>query len=293
MDGEMLRRVYHRLFKSDSGVPRAGCVYCDAVVVLVHVLAALTNHSHFWAHDKRNWPLWARRLAVPSYSQLMRRLKTPQVAALIASVNAEFRAALPDGVEKVCDGKPLVVSGFSKDPDVRRGRACGEWHKGYKLHVLSDAASAGVDAFEVTALDGGEPTVMRTLVARVELRGKTLRGDSNYDSNELYRLVANAGGRLVATRKKPGTGLGHHAQHPDRVQAIGELEGGAADALKHHDRHRVRVEQHFAQMTNVSFGFWSLPNFVRRLPRVRAWIGTKVMLYHLYRSLTLARDLAA
>jgi hypothetical protein len=296
MDDQLLLHVYHRLFDPGKVLRPAGCTFSDSIVVLIHFLATLRDRSAHWAVVKRNWPLWMRRLAAPSYSQLMRRLATPPALRLIDQLNDEFRAALPRGAEKVCDGKPLVVGGFSKDPDAGVGRLPGGgWGRGYKVHVVVDAASGAVDAFAITRLGAGEPTVARErLVPRlVDLRGSVLRGDSNYDSNPLYHAVAGRGGRLVATRKKPGTGLGHHGrQHPDRLRAIEELERSPA-ALRVHRRHRVRVEQGLAHLTNVPFGLAPLPNFVRRLRRVSLWVTAKVALYHLYLILRRRRTLAA
>jgi IS5 family transposase len=295
MDGEMLRLIYHRLFKSDSSVAWNGCIYSDAIIVLIHVMAVLTNHSARWAHDQRNWPLWSRRLKFPSYSQLMRRLKKPIIMQLINQLNAEYRGTLSSGDEKVCDGKPLVISGFSKDPDAGKGKTYGgDWHVGYKVHALIDQSSGAIDAFDVTALNQGEPTVMHRIIdqPQVDLRNKIVRGDSNYDSNTLYKQMADHGGRLIAPRKKPGTGLGHHPQHTDRLRAIDELEA-SDDAANQHEANRIRIEQSFAHLTNVPFGFWALPNHVRRLHRVRAWIRTKIMLYHLYRNLSQPKALVA
>ena len=95
------------------------------------------------------------------------------------------------------------------------------------------------------------------------LNGVTLRADSNYDSNKLYRAVARRKGRLIASRKKPGTGLGHTKHHPDRLKAIGELER-TDEALRAHRRHRIRVEQTLGHLTNLPFGLSPLPNCVRR-----------------------------
>lgn len=300
MDGKLLLEVYHRLFPSPASVVRRRCLYSDAIVALIHCFAALTNHSLRWAHDKSNWPLWARRLKFPSYSQLNRRVKCPSVQALVESVGSAARAELsdlPGPSEKVLDGKPLVVGGFSKDKDARRGKAPGGWAKGYKLHALVDAATGAVDAWAVTPLDAGEATVARELLEQAAagpgpgLAWVAVRGDSNYDSNTLYALAADAGALLIAPRKKPGTGLGHHPQHADRLRAIQRLEGGdesawaresAAQSLREHNLHRNRVEQAFAHLTNVPFGLWALPNHVRRLARVRRWVRAKVALYHLY-----------
>src|SRR4029079_7628917 len=125
--------VYHRLFPSPSSVAGRRRTYSDAVVALVQLHAVRRGRSPRWAVDKRNWPLWARRLKFPSYSQLMRRLKTPQVGELVERLGGGPRGALPHGAEKLADGKPLLVGGFSKDPDARRGKAPGGWARGYKL----------------------------------------------------------------------------------------------------------------------------------------------------------------
>jgi hypothetical protein len=293
MDDQLLLYLYHRLFDPGKFQPTGGCVYSDAVIVLIHFLSVIRGRSMRWSHSKRNWPLWMRRLDCPSYSQLMRRLRTQAVKRLIAHLNLEFRNELPQSQEKFCDGKPLTVGGFSKDPDARAGKLPGDgWGKGYKVHVLVDACGA-VDLFTVTALDAGEPTVMIRLVGLADLhKDQILRADSNYDSNKLYAAVAATGARLIAARKKPGTGLGHHPQHPHRLLAIVQLEESEA-SLKAHKRHRIRVEQALAHVTNLSFGLSPLPNHVRRIQRVALWVLSKITLYHLYLKLRQQKALAA
>lgn len=289
MDDQLLLQVYHRLFAPGKVCRPAGCVYSDSIIVLVHFLAVLRVRSMLWAHDKRNWPLWMRRLPCLSYSQLMRRLKGRPVRERIARLYTEYRGQLPDSAEKFCDGKPLPVGGCSKDPDARPGRLPGGgWGRGYRLHVITDACGA-VDLFTVTGLDAGEPTVMRRLVALADLRGVTLRGDSNYDSNDLYAAVAARGGRLIAPRKKPHTGLGHHRQHPDRLWAIAELEQ-TEQSMRAHRRERIHVEQTLGHVSNLPFGLGPLPNCVRRHRRVALWTLSKLTLYHLYLVLMLRQD---
>ena len=104
MDDQLLLYLYHRLFDPDKFQSSYDCVYSDALIVLIHFLAVIRDRSMRWAHSKRNWPLWMRRLESPSYSQLMRRLKTQAVKRLIAELNLEFRNTLPDSQEKFCDG---------------------------------------------------------------------------------------------------------------------------------------------------------------------------------------------
>jgi hypothetical protein len=295
MDDQLLNHLYHRLCAPDTVQRPANCVYSDSVVVLTYFLGVIRERAPRWAHDKRNWPLWMRRLARPSYSQFARRLATPSVQRLIAQLNGEFRGQLPCSAEKFCDGKPLVVGGFSRDPDTAAGKLPGDgcWGRGYKLHVIVDACGA-VDVFELTALDAGEATVARRLTALADLRGVLLRGDSNYDSNPLYAAVAARGGRLIAPRKRPHTGLGHHPHHPDRLRAIEELEQpGAESARRAHKLHRIRVEQALGHLTNLPCGLSPLPNFVRRHRRVARWVLAKITLYHLALILRQARKLAA
>ena len=297
MDGQLLLRIYHQLF--DPGKLRCppGCIFSDSLIVLIQLLGVLSGRSPRWACQKQHWPLWMRRMGAPSYSQFIRRLKSPSVLELIQEVNAQARAGLPQSKEKFCDGKPLSVGGFSKDPDTREGRLPGDgWGRGYKLHVIVDACGA-VELFCISALNGGEPTHMALLVKQAASTGLfaevTLRGDSAYDSNPLYAAVSEAGGRLIATRKRPGTGLGHSTKHhPDRLRAIAELEA-SDEAGRAHRRLRILVEQVLGHMTNLPFGLTPLPNFVRRLRRVQLWVLSKITLYHLYLNLRAQQNLAA
>ena len=119
------------------------------------------------------------------------------------------------------------------------------------------------------------------LLAGQDLADAIVRSDSNYDSHALYQTTADQGGRLIAPRKEPGTGLGHHPQHPDRLRAIAELEQ-PADGRCNHERHRIRVEQVFGQLTTAR-GLWGLPPSVRRLRRVQRWVAAKIAPYHLHR----------
>ena len=292
MDDQLLRHLYHRLFHHATAHGSRRGRYSDELIVLIYFLAVLRERSPHWACDQRNWPLWMRRLACPSYSQFIRRLKSVAVNQLLATLNDELHARLPQSRLKFCDGKPLVVGGFSKDPDSAEGVLPGDgWGRGYKLHVIVDCTGR-IDAFAVTPLDGGEPTTTRCLLPRVSMRGVILRGDNNYDSNLLYRAVALSGGRLIAPRKKPFTGLGHHPHHQDRLRAIAELES-SPQAMRAHCHARVSVEQHLGHLTNLPFGLCPLPNFVRRQRRVERWVLAKITLYHLHLTLRRQLNLAA
>jgi hypothetical protein len=87
MDGELLRALYHELFHHRKFHTPSRCDYRDATILWIYFLGVLSDRSSFWAHEKRHWPLWARHLKRPSYSQLMRRLKTPAIQAHIQDLN--------------------------------------------------------------------------------------------------------------------------------------------------------------------------------------------------------------
>lgn len=292
MDGELLRAVYHELFHTGKARRPRRCEFADAVILFIYFLAVASDRSPRWAHDRKHWPLWARRLPRPSYSQLMRRLKTPSIKARIIELNAALRARLPRTPDKLVDGKPLTVGAYSKDPDARWGRHTNRsWATGYKVHVLADSAGP-IEAFVVTPLSTDEARMARVMVRSLDLSGAIVRADASYDSSLLYGSVARRGGRLIAPRRKPGRGLGTHYQHPDRLRAI-ELLEGSDDELRSHRQQRGRVEQLLAHLTNLPFGVAPLPNWVRRLHRVRAWIAAKICLYHLHLTVTLALRNAA
>lgn len=284
MDGELLRHLYHELFHRNKVSLPKRCDFSDEIVLFIYFIAVIHNRSTLWASRKANWPLWARRLVCPSYSQIQRRLQTPSVQTRIERLHADLRHRLPRTREKVVDGKPLLVGGYSKDPDARWGKLPPHgWAKGYKLHAVVDACGA-VEAFAVTSLPTGEAKVARSLLTPLDLHGVTVRGDAAYDSNPLYAVTAERGGRLLAPRRKPGRGLGNRCHHPDRLRAIRELEQGT-DAQRIHRRHRNRIEQAFAHLTNLPFGLSPLPNCVRRLHRVQRWVHAKIVLYHLHLAL--------
>jgi hypothetical protein len=84
----------------------------------------------------------------------------------------------------------------------------------------------------------------------------------------------------VCPRAKPGTGLGHHYQSPDRVRAIDMLEpparvNGFGPSLY---RLRTDIERAFAQLACFGGGLATLPPWVRRIGRVRRWVTAKLLI---------------
>lgn len=246
--------------------------YSDAWIVLVFFWSVLQDRPRCWACDARHWPstLLAGR-ALPSASRLSQRLRQVSFEALMVRA----RDLLPDRLIKCIDAKPLVVGGYSKDPDARRGRAIKGFSKGYKLFAVYEGAA--VDCLQIGPMSRGEATVARQLVVQAgrEHGESYLFGDSLYDSNELYRLAAGEGMQLVSRRQKPGYGLGHQAQAPTRLRSVDLLEGCGVWGRQLYVC-RDSIEQRFGQAGNLSCGLGPLPNWVRRPHRVAMWVAAKL-----------------
>ena len=98
-------------------------------------------------------------------------------------------------------------------------------------------------------------------------------------SNALCELASERGWQLVAPRKKPKTGLGHRRHSAPRLRSIELLETGSLFGRALY-RRRTSIESIFGAMGNVGCGLGPLPNWVRRLPRVRRWVQIKVIIHH-------------
>lgn len=290
MDGEPLRVLYSRLL-GDPGlarVPRRG-VHPDAVVALALLLSAQLGIAVSRVVRRRrrpgeggggggeHWPSWAP-WPPPSAATVSRRSRTPSVSAALDGL----ARAEPAGEVLAVDGKPLVVSGFSKDPDATFGKVPDGWAWGYRLHVLADGATGRVVASCATGLAAGEATVARVrLLPAADVRGRLVLGDANYDSNPLYATAEHRGARLRAPRRKPGTGVSPgHRQHAHRLEAIALLEGKGGEGHAAHVAGRGFVERVLGRLAQAPFDLWGLPPFVRRLRRVRNWVRATVALYN-------------
>ena len=204
-------------------------------------------------------------------------MKTPSVQQMLGELEAMVGAVSNLALILNLDAKPLPVGGWSKDPDARWGQAVRTKAKGYKLYAVCNAQGAIV-AWTLHSMNIPETEAARELIPQLEGAGYLL-GDSLYDSNELYDLAAAGGRQLVAPRKKPGRGLGHRKHSPARLRSIDLLESDSQFGRSLH-RQRIRIEGMFGTMGNIGCGLAPLPNWVRRLPRVRLWVQTKIILHH-------------
>jgi hypothetical protein len=212
---------------------------------------------------------------------MSRRLQTTEVQKLLADMEQQL-ATLTGGLVMLIDGKPLLVGSHSKDTDAKWGHARRGWAKGYKFHAVYGAGNIPV-AWEVTPLNEAEPEVAARLISSIRRGGGYILGDSSYDSNPLHDTAHAVGCQLVAQRKRPHSSLGHRRHSPGRLRSIALLRQEFGQKLY---AFREQVERNFGWLTNHGGGLAPLPNWVRRIVRVRQWVQAKLLFHAMYVYLT-------
>jgi hypothetical protein len=273
MEQELWNELYALACQLDKSRPLG--LYSDAEIVGVYLWAVIHDRPTRWATRKKNWPKKIR-LYIPSQSTMSRRLRSAAVRQLLDDMQSTFVLILVLATDwvKTVDAKPLPVGGHSKDPDARWGRGVRGLAKGYKLFVICGEGPLPL-TWRVAAMNAAETTIAQRMLPDLQ-GGGYLLGDRLYDSNPLYLATRQHNHQLVAPRKRKGKGLGHRSHDPDRLRAAELLQTKFGQALL---AERERIEQTFAHLTNFGGGLAPLPNWVRRLPRVQAWVQAKILIY--------------
>jgi Transposase DDE domain len=253
--------------------------FFDYEIVAVYLWAVLHDRSVSWACEPAHWPeeLWPRR-RLPSQSTMSRRLRTTEVQWLLQQMEQRLAPLADDRWVLLIDGKPLVIGTYSKDGDAAWGRVGQTYAKGYKLHAVYGAGPLPL-AWEVVPLNESELDVAARLIPSLQGGGGYLLGDKAFDSNPLHDTALSAGYQLVAERKRPNTKLGHRRHSPGRLRSIELLQTVFGQALY---QARGDIERQFGWLTNHGGGLAPLPNWVRRLPRVRLWVQAKLLIHAAY-----------
>ena len=276
MDSQGWRCLYRIVVQEARRWPRRQRrpKFTDALIVGMFLWAVWHDRPMCWACQRCNYHGPFRPRKLPSGSQFSRRLREERTEQLLSRVFR--RLAEPDHPTPVIylDGKPLVVGPCSKDHDARAGRVYGGFARGYKLHAITTEDQRFL-CWAVAPLNVDERVVAATLLAEVQPRGLLL-ADGNYDSSKLYDQVAESGGHLL-TPLPANAGGGHHRQAPSRREAIQAWRHGVTSYVY---RDRIGIEQCFGNLTGYGGGLGPLLAWVRTLPRVRRWVGGKLILYH-------------
>lgn len=276
----MQRGLWTKAIAATRRVPRRSprrSAYSNHQILAVLLWAVLHNKPIVWACDRSNWPRQAWRRRLPNQSTMSRRMRDPELQEELELVLEYVQRSLARDGELYVDGKPLELSENTRDPDASTGRVVSGYGKGYRAHVIM-SESGRVAAHTVEPMNVAECTTATALVAHADVGGhERMRADASYDSSKFYAACASRGVRLIAQRRKPGTGVSKgHKQHSDRLRAIEDLEGDPV-MLAEHKRKRGAIERFFGALVSWGCGLSHLPTWVRRLYRVRLWVAAKLV----------------
>lgn len=252
--------------------------FSDADIVKVFYWSVIHDRPVSWACQRRNWPLHLRRNKLPSNTTMSRRLRSASVVALLNALERRVTAPAAGGLYWMVDGKPLVISGCSKDSQAGYGRAARSKAKGYKIHaiVASDGALAN---WRVAPMNKDERVMAKRLLKTTNIQGYIV-ADANYDSNDLHKICDARGNLQFVTPRRygPDRKVGHRAQSPGRLRSIALLENPQPYFGRQLLKDRSAIERHFGNATNWGGSLTHLPPWVRTYRRVRRWIQAKLAL---------------
>jgi hypothetical protein len=278
MDGKLWAKVYQTVMTIDHPNTSKRRTFCDRAIALVILRATYDERSINWACRPEHWLGVAAPKRLPSQSTVSRRAGSDGVSALLKAVESFLRNQTPDTDRVVAvDGRPLIISGFSKDPDAHWGYGIKGLDFGYKLHAIWGTGPVPL-AWCLRPLNADESvTAANWLVPFLSVTRKKryLVGDAAYDTNRLHGAAAEKGFQLLAPPKHNGKGLGHRSHHPARIRGMNLLKTPYGERLY---RQRGMIERQFGNATMRAEGLGSLPAHVRRLPRVKLYVQGKLIL---------------
>jgi len=248
----------------------------NSTILLVYLWAAVHDRPMTWALKKTNWHNdLLKMICLPSQSTLSRRMRQHAVQQLLIDVEQAWLGLVSETQKwiHVIDGKPLAVSGVTKDPDATYGRGAGCMQKGYKLFAIWSGGPLP-SAWALAGMNVSEKKMARELIASLPGSGYIL-GDAEYDSNPLFEIAHDAGYQLLAPKRQKEHGVGHRRQSPYRLCSIELMKTLFGKGLA---KFRKQIERDFSDLTGFGGGLICLPPWVRRITRVCNWVHCKLLI---------------
>lgn len=279
MEHQLWREILSVLAQIDKPRRRTCEDFSVEDIVITWLWAVLHDRPVSWACERGNWPPHERRRPRPSSTTMSRRLRSPAVRRVLEQLEQRVLPPPASGpLVWMIDGKPMVISGCSKDRQAGYGRAAGGKAKGYKLHAIV-GGDGSVAAWRVAPMNRDERVMAARMLRTAPLQGYVL-ADSNYDSNGLHEICDRRGNlQLVCPRRYgPNRGHGHRRQTPGRMRSTELLENPHASFGRSLFQERSRIERYYGRLTNWGGGLTHLPPWARTHRRVHRWVQAKLIL---------------
>lgn len=248
--------------------------FTAADILVVYFWAVVHDRPMSWAVRNDHWPDGLRPRRLPSQATLSRRMRKDATQQLMVAIEQSWIALTMVNAYwlRIIDGKPLAVSGVTKDKDAGYGRGAGGMQKGYKLHAVWASGPLPL-AWGLAPMNVSEKTMARHLISSLPGSGY-LMGDAEYDSNLLYDLANQVEHQLLVPKRQKHRGVGHRRQSPHRLRSIELMKSTFGKRLH---GFRRQIEREFGNLTSFGGGLACLPAWVRRFPRVRNWVHAKLL----------------
>lgn len=225
--------------------------FTDDDIIEVYFWAVIHDRPVSWACERINWSLWWHKERLPSNSTMSRRLRKKSVCERIELLEKRvLRSPSSSGLAWFLDGKPLVISGCSKDKQAGYGRAAGGKAKGYKVHAIVGNDNS-VAEWRLAPMNVDERKMARRMLLAADIQGY-VAADGNYDSNELHAVCDRRGNLQLVTPRRygPGTGHGHRKQTAGRMRSKDILENPYPAFGQDLMAQRVAIERHYGNLSN-------------------------------------------
>lgn len=276
MDSQVWRVVYRTIVAADRRVPRSGRRprYPDSLIAAMLVWTVWHDRPLCWAADRSHYNTLFRPRVLPSNSQFCKRLKTVRVQQILQEMHNRLAGTDEGTALTMLDGRVLRVGAHSKDPDAKKSRVSGGFARGYRLHAWG-TPDQRIPLWSVMPLNADERPVAMELAKYAPPTALVL-ADTNYDSGPLYDRLFALGIHLLTPMRRPNPGGGHRRPSAARLAAAQAWKGIAGYVY----RERAEIERQFGHQVWTAGGLGPLPGWVRRLPRVRMWVGAKLIIHH-------------
>ncbi|MCU0711571.1 MAG: transposase [Pirellula sp.] len=253
--------------------------FTDLDILKVWFWSVIHDRPVSWATQPRNWAIHLRKHVLPTDSTMSRRLRTKSIKELLEALEQKIIAPKdPNSLVWLIDGKPLTISGCSKDKQAGYGRAAGGKAKGYKLHAIV-GKSGGIANWRIAPMNKDERVMAERMLKFTNINGYIL-ADGNYDSNTLFAMCDEKQNLQMVVPRRFGKnrGLGHRKQSAGRLRSKELLEGPETKFGDDLIDQRESIERFYGNLTNWGGGLTGLPSWVRTHRRVHRWVQAKLLL---------------